>query len=181
MKVVKTVDGYGVVIKSNGFGALKIKVRLLDSQEEKLYSPTELNYLIFNKQIMAEKGILTTVQEKKLSEILDSAIKVSGLFEFIDGYLFKILITFLDDTYADKLSVEIKTKLSELANALMDNDIETVEQVATDIINALIDIPGLDEDAEGLLFKGIIEMIVGAVLKWLVVKKGMPVALKLNR
>lgn len=130
---------------------------------------------------MADKGVLTVVQEKKLAEILDSAVKVSGVWEFIDGYLFKILLTFLDDTYADKLSVEIKTKLSELANALMANDIEAVEQIATDIINALIDVPGLDEDAEGLLFKGIIEIIVGAVLKWVTVKKGMPVALKLNR
>lgn len=130
---------------------------------------------------MAEKGILTVVQEKKLAEILDSAVKVSGVWEFIDGYLFKILITFLDDTYADKLSVEIKTKLSELADALMLNDVEAVEQIATDIINALINVPGLDEDAEGLLFKGIVEIIVGAVLKWLTVKKGMPVALKLRR
>lgn len=130
---------------------------------------------------MAEKGILTVVQEKKLSEILDSAVKVSGIFEFIDGYLFKILLTFLDDTYADKLSVEIKTELGQLADALMASDWDAAENVATSIINRLIDVPGLDEDAEGLLFKGIVEIIIGAVLKLIGQKKGMIIALKLAR
>lgn len=130
---------------------------------------------------MAEKGILTVVQEKKLSEILDSAVKVSGIFEFIDGYLFKILLTFLDDTYADKLSVEIKTELGQLADALMASDWDAAENVATSIINRLVDVPGLDENAEGLLFKGIVEIIIGAVLKLIGQKKGMIVALKLAR
>ena len=128
-----------------------------------------------------DKGILTVVQEKKLAQILDDAVKVSGVFELIDGYLFKILLTFLDDTYADKLSVEIKTELGQLAEALMASDWDAAELVATSIINRLINIPGLDEDSEGLLFKGIIEIVVGAVLKLIGQKKGVIVALKLIR
>jgi len=128
-----------------------------------------------------DKGILTVVQEKKLAQILDDAVKVSGVFELIDGYLFKILLTFLDDTYADKLSVEIKTELGQLAEALMASDWDAAELVATSIINRLINIPGLDEDSEGLLFKGIIEIVVGAVLKLIGQKKGVIVALKLVR
>ena len=128
-----------------------------------------------------DKGILTVVQEKKLAQILDDAVKVSGVFELIDGYLFKILLTFLDDTYADKLSVEIKTELGQLAEALMVSDWDAAELVATSIINRLINIPGLDEDSEGLLFKGIIEIVVGAVLKLIGQKKGVIVALKLVR
>ena len=128
-----------------------------------------------------DKGILTVVQEKKLAQILDDAVKVSGVFELIDGYLFKILLTFLDDTYADKLSVEIKTELGQLAEALMVSDWDAAELVATSIINRLVNIPGLDEDSEGLLFKGIIEIVVGAVLKLIGQKKGIIVALKLIR
>lgn len=128
-----------------------------------------------------DKGILTVVQEKKLAQILDDAVKVSGVFELIDGYLFKILLTFLDDTYADKLSVEIKTELGQLAEALMASDWDAAELVATSIINRLVNIPGLDEDSEGLLFKGIIEIVVGAVLKLIGQKKGVVVALKLIR
>ena len=128
-----------------------------------------------------DKGILTVVQEKKLAQILDDAVKVSGVFELIDGYLFKILLTFLDDTYADKLSVEITTELGQLAEALMASDWDAAELVATSIINRLVNIPGLDEDSEGLLFKGIIEIVVGAVLKLIGQKKGVIVALKLIR
>lgn len=128
-----------------------------------------------------DKGILTVVQEKKLAQILDDAVKVSGVFELIDGYLFKILLTFLDDTYADKLSIEIKTELGQLAEALMASDWDEAELVATNIINRLVNIPGLDEDSEGLLFKGIIEIVVGAVLKLIGQKKGVIVALKLIR
>ena len=128
-----------------------------------------------------DKGILTVVQEKKLAQILDDAVKVSGVFELIDGYLFKILLTFLDDAYADKLSVEIKTELGQLAEALRVSDWDAAELVATSIINRLVNIPGLDEDSEGLLFKGIIEIVVGAVLKLIGQKKGIIVALKLIR
>ena len=45
----------------------------------------------------------------------------------------------------------------------------------------LIDIPGLDEESEGLLFKGIIQLLVGVILDWINSKKEVPVTLKLNR
>ncbi len=127
------------------------------------------------------KGILTSAQESKFAELLDKVVKVGGLLEFIDGYIFKALITFLDDKYADKLAVEIKEMLSKLIDAVLNEDVEGAEQIATDIINKLVDIPVLDEEAEGLLFKGVIEMLVGAVLKWVEGKKGEVVYLDLAR
>lgn len=127
------------------------------------------------------KGILTSAQESKFAELLDKVVKVGGLLEFIDGYIFKALITFLDDKYADKLAVEIKEMLSKLIDAVLNEDVEWAEQIATDIINKLVDIPVLDEEAEGLLFKGVIEMLVGAVLKWVEGKKGEAVYLDLAR
>ncbi len=127
------------------------------------------------------KGILTSAQESKFAELLDKVVKVGGLLEFIDGYIFKALITFLDDKYADKLAVEIKEMLSKLIDAVLNEDVEGAEQIATDIINKLVDIPVLDEEAEGLLFKGVIEMLVGAVLKWVEGKKGEAVYLDLAR
>ncbi len=127
------------------------------------------------------KGILTSAQESKFAELLDKVVKVGGLLEFIDGYIFKALITFLDDKYADKLAVEIKEMLSKLIDAVLNEDVEGAEQIATDIINKLVDIPVLDEEAEGLLFNGVIEMLVGAVLKWVEGKKGEAVYLDLAR
>lgn len=130
---------------------------------------------------MSDKGILTSAQESKFAELLDNVVKVGGLLEFIDGYFFKAIIIFLDDKYADKLSVEIKEMLSKLIDAVINEDVDGAEQIATDIINKLVDIPVLDEEAEGLLFKGVIEMLVGAVLKWVESKKGNVVRLSLVR
>jgi hypothetical protein len=128
-----------------------------------------------------EEGILTLEQEKKISQLLDELLKLKGFLELIDGYVFKAIITFVDNKYVDQLSVELKTKLAALIEAVMADDVPLAEQLATDLINSLLDIPGLDEEAEGLLFKGIIEIIVGAILTWIESKTEEPVVLKLNR
>jgi len=130
---------------------------------------------------MEEKGILTQEQEKRLAELLDDVIKLKGFLELLDGYVFKALITFLDDKFADQIKVEIKIKLAELVDAVLAEDIETAQDLAAEVINMLIDIPGLDEESEGLLFKGIIQLLVGVVLDWINKKKGEPVKLQLNR
>ncbi len=130
---------------------------------------------------MEEKGILTLEQEKKLAELLDNVIKLKGFLELVDGYVFKALITFLDDKFADQIKVEIKLKLAELVDAVLAENVELAEEKATEIINMLIDIPGLDEESEGLLFKGIIQLLVGVILDWINSKKEVPVTLKLNR
>ena len=130
---------------------------------------------------MEEKGILTQEQEKRLAELLDDVIKLKGFLELLDGYVFKALITFLDDKFADQIKVEIKIKLAELVDAVLAEDIETAQDLAAEVINMLIDVPGLDEESEGLLFKGIIQLLVGVVLDWINKKKGEPVKLQLNR
>lgn len=128
-----------------------------------------------------EEGILTLEQEKKIAALLDDLLKVKGFVELIDGYVFKAIITFVDNKYVDKLSVDIKTKLAALVDAVLAEDVVLAETLVTDLMNTLIDIPGLDEESEGLLFKGIIELIVGAILDWINSKKEVPVTLKLNR
>ena len=130
---------------------------------------------------MEEKGILTQEQEKRLAELLDDVIKLKGFLELLDGYVFKALITFLDDKFADQIKVEIKIKLAELVDAVLAEDIETAQDLAAEAINMLIDVPGLDEESEGLLFKGIIQLLVGVVVDWINKKKGEPVKLQLNR
>ena len=130
---------------------------------------------------MEEKGILTVEQEKKLAELLDDVIKLKGVLELIDVYVFKALITFLDDKFGDKIKVEIKIKLGELVDAVLDVDLERAETLAADVINMLIDVPGLDEESEGLLFKGLIQLLVGVVVDWIENKKQQPVILQIKR
>lgn len=130
---------------------------------------------------MEEKGILTPEQEKKLAELLDNVIKLKGVLELIDGYVFKALITFLDDKFADQIKIEIKLKLAELVDAVLAEDVEGAETLAAEVINMLIDVPGLDEESEGLLFKGIVQLLVGVIVDWIESKKQEPVVLQLNR
>ena len=71
--------------------------------------------------------------------------------------------------------------VAALVDAVLAEDVEAATQLATDLMNSLIDIPGLDEEAEGLLFKGVLEIIVGAILSWIEQKTEEPVVLQLNR
>lgn len=66
-----------------------------------------------------EKGIFTAEQEKFLAEKLDEAIKLKGILEVVDGMVFRGIISFVDNAYADKIQVEIKTKLQELVTAVI--------------------------------------------------------------
>lgn len=131
---------------------------------------------------MEEKGIFTLEQEKKLASLLDDVVKLKGvILELIDGYVFKAVITLVDDMFIDKIKEEIKIKLAALVDAVLAEDVELAETLATDLVNSLIDIPGLEEEAEGLIFKGVIELLAGAILKWIESRKQEHVVLQLAR
>ena len=128
-----------------------------------------------------EKGILTNEQEKYLAGLVDNALKLSGVLELFDGYAAKVLITMLDDKVVDKLKESVKVKLAELVAALLGNNLELAETLAADTINGLVDIPGLDEESEGLIFRGTIEILVGVVIKKVEEIKQAPVTLQLKK
>jgi hypothetical protein len=129
-----------------------------------------------------EKGIFTLQQEKTLAKLVDDVLKLKGFLELIDGYLAKIIITLVDDNLVDKLKVEIKEKLALVVDQIMDamettdpevkeTAILTAEDAMADLLNSLVDIPGLDENSEGLIFKGAVELLAGVLLKWIEEKK----------
>lgn len=117
------------------------------------------------------EGIFTADQEKKIAELLDEAIKLKGILELIDGYVFKAIITFGDDALLDKLPENFKLKLSAIADAVLAEDVDNAEILVAEILNELVNIPVLDEDSEGLLFKAAVQFIVGAVIKWIEKKR----------
>lgn len=116
---------------------------------------------------MGEKGFLTKEQEKFLAEVVDNAIKAKGFLELIDGYAARAIITVVDDAALDRinLSAELKTDISELIGFALDKDVEAAEEKAAEIINSLVDVPGLDEATEGLLIRGAVEFLVAAIIK----------------
>lgn len=126
-----------------------------------------------------EKGILTTVQEKELVQIVDEAIKLKGIPELLDGPLAQIVITYIDDELLDKLDADLKTKLGTLVNAVIAKDVILSQNIAADLINSLINIPSINKESQGLIIKGTLELLVGAILKRLEKIKGEPVVLEL--
>jgi hypothetical protein len=120
---------------------------------------------------MSEKGIFTRDQEKFLSNVIDEALKLKGFLELVDGYVARVVVTVIDDQLVDKLKAELKTQLAVVADAALKGDLNGAEQASADLLNSLVDIPALDEDGEGLIFKGVIELAVGAIKKWIAEKK----------
>lgn len=117
---------------------------------------------------MGDKGFLTNDQEKQLAKIIDDAIKAKGLLELVDGFAAKALITVIDDAVLNKINLSdaLKFNIQALIDAALNEDVEEAQDIASDIINDLVDVPGLDEDTEGLLIKGAVEFVVAAIIKW---------------
>lgn len=120
---------------------------------------------------MDTKGIFTKEQEQKIAGILDDVAKLKGFLELVDGYAFKIVIAFVDDEFAERIPEQYKDKLRALATALLNEDFDLAETLASEAINELVDLPLLDEETEGVIFKGAIEFVVGLVQKWIAKKK----------
>lgn len=116
---------------------------------------------------MSEKGWLTNDQEKLIAKAIDKAIDAKGLVELVDGYVAKAVVTLVDDKLLDGINVssEIKVQVGDLADAALSENVELAESIGVDIINSLIDIPGLDESSEGVLLEGAVKLIVASVIQ----------------
>jgi hypothetical protein len=118
-----------------------------------------------------EKGVLLAVQEKDLSIVVDSALKLKGIPELLDGYVARILITVVDDQVVDKLKADVKEKLSVVVTKAMAKDWDGALESLSDMLNSLVDVPVLDETAEGLMFLGALQFLAGAIKQWIEKKK----------
>lgn len=119
-----------------------------------------------------EKGFLSKAQEKFIANAIDTAIKLKGIPEMLDGIVAKAMITALDDYLLDKVEVTevVKSQISLFVDKAMAGNVEECETIAASITNSLVDIPGIDEEAEGLIFKAAVNLIVGAVKKYIIKK-----------
>lgn len=120
---------------------------------------------------MSDKGIWKEDQEKLLAKAVDNAYQGKGILELVDGYVAKVAISIIDDTQLEKLPEDLKPKLSELTDLALAEDVEGAEKLAAEILNARIDIPGIDEEAEYVIFEGALTLLVGAVIKFVKSKK----------
>ena len=111
-------------------------------------------------------GILTSELESKLATMLDDVVKLKGILETVDGLAFKIAITAIDNNVADKIPEPYKSILASLLiEILEEKDYPAACQLASDFLDELVDIPGIDDPTEKMIFTGIFTVIAGLLAK----------------
>jgi hypothetical protein len=111
------------------------------------------------------KGLLTKEQEKFFAELLDDAILFPNpLIERLDKAAFKLIISAVDDNLADRIPEGWQSPLEPVIDACMAGSWEEAGENAAKLINQKIDIPGIDEESEGAIINGVIQLIIGAVI-----------------
>ena len=119
-----------------------------------------------------ELGFFTKEQEKALAEVIDSAIEAKGFVEMMDGFVARIAISVVDNELLEKrlvkayeLSDVFVEDIRILANQVLNKEYIAAAETGALIVNELVDIPGLSEDDETMIFVGFLTMIVGAITK----------------
>ena len=113
-----------------------------------------------------EKGILTGTLESMLSEMLDNAVKLKGIWETFDGPAFKITISAVDNNLGEKIPEPYKTTIRDLLTEILEEqDYESACMKAAEFVDGLIDIPGIDDPTEKMIFTGIFTVIAGLLAK----------------
>lgn len=111
------------------------------------------------------KGLLTKEQEKFFAELLDDAIPFnSSLLEKLDKPAFKLIIAAVDDNLAERIPEAWRSPLEPVIDAAMQGDWGEAGEHASKMINPRVDIPGIDEESEGAIINGVIQLIIGAVI-----------------
>jgi hypothetical protein len=112
------------------------------------------------------KGILTPEMESKVSQYLDDIVKLEGILEAIDGLAFKLVITQLDNNFADRIPEPYKTEIREvLSDILMDNDYNSAINKGLALLDSIIDIPMFDDESEALIFEGLASILIAILAK----------------
>lgn len=113
-----------------------------------------------------EKGILSEALESKAGIALDDLIKLNGFLEAVDGLFFTTLIKVLDNNLAEKIPEPYKSEIAKLLVEIFEEeDYATACDLAFDFVNVMVDIPGLDDPTEELVFNGIASVIAGLLAK----------------
>ena len=113
-----------------------------------------------------EKGILTKEMEVKLAGWLDDLIKLSAPLEAIDGIVFRIAITAIDNKYGELIPEPYKSELREgLGYVFIEEDYEKAIAAGFKLIDKLVDIPGIDDETEAMIFTGLMQVVIALLAK----------------
>ena len=123
-------------------------------------------------------GILTPAQEQQLATMIDALLNLKGVIGNIEKIGIKIVISFLDNTLIDKLSVAIKAQLSNIIDAILNNNPALAEKLSGELV---VKLDSYKTDTVGkLAFKVGVLFALAATTQHLNLMKGSEVTLKLK-
>ena len=118
------------------------------------------------------KGVWTKEQIKFLAKILDDLKKWNNFFmETFDGKIYEGFLYFINNLALDKIPEKYKLPLSELTTTVMEGNWDEFDDKAAVILAELLDIPGMNEDQEVVLFSTGVQFIVEAIKLWIEKKR----------
>lgn len=115
---------------------------------------------------MAEKGILSEKLEQILANELDRLIVLKGILEALDGTAFKLIISVIDNNLAEKIPEPYKTAIAAvLLEIFEEKDFEAAAIKAAELVDGLVDIPGIDDPTERQIFVSIFTIVASLLAK----------------
>ncbi len=117
-------------------------------------------------------GFLTPEQEKLLAQALDEFLKFkNAIAEKFDGPVAMVVIKGVDNRFADRINPAWRTPLIPIIDKALEGDVESTRRLVTDLMNEKIDIPGVREEIELMMFDGFTRFAAAAVA-WYLERKG---------
>ncbi len=111
------------------------------------------------------KGMLTNEQESFLANLLDETIQFKNpLLESMDSAIFKVLISVVDNNLVERIPQEWQNPLEPIIDAAIAGDWEGAADKIANFANEKIDIPGLDEISEQMIFTALVQLILGLIM-----------------
>lgn len=116
-------------------------------------------------------GFLNPEQEKLLAEAVDEFLKFkNAIMEKVDGPVALFVIRGVDNRFSERVSPAWKTPLIPIIDRALQGDVEQTRQLVTDMMNSKIDIPGVQEEIELMMFDGFTRFAAAAVA-WYIERK----------
>ena len=109
-------------------------------------------------------GMLTPEQEVFVAGLLDEVVKFKNpILESLDGPSFKVLISVIDNNLIEKIPQEWQNPIEPIIDEAIAGNWEGAASRIADFANEKIDVPGLDELSEQLIFNAVVQLILGMI------------------
>lgn len=96
--------------------------------------------------------ILSDSQRKELAKKFDDLVKLPGWAEPFDRIILSAGLNYLDEKFSDKVPEKFAGDIQEVVDLFIMDNYAGILEVIPNVINKIVDIPGLDEDTEGKFF-----------------------------